>query len=240
MHAPGFAPRLRTLTVFPGMGSIEFYLARGRVLRGVVADESGRPIAGARISGLAPFDHQTRTDSEGRFVWHSAPTKPVPVHVTAEGYQPATPVLLDPAGPDTRITLRHLQIFEVRGHVYDGDTGAAIPEFKVRVSSGFTDPRQYAELRPAISGHHGSFVLHLQDRIKSYCLETRADGYIPEQMCGVESALGNRGVPSGSARVWWCGASCFRPMVVRPGALASCRQPARLAISAVSHNALRP
>ena len=47
---------------------------------------------------------------------------------------------------------------------------------------------------PAISGHHGSFVLHLQDRIKSYCLET-SDGYVPEQMCGVESSLGNRWVP---------------------------------------------
>jgi hypothetical protein len=192
--AHGFTPQLRTFDVFPGMGPIEFYLAQGRVLRGTVVDESERPIAGATISGSDPFSRYTTTDSEGRFVWDSAPTKPKPVNVTAEGYQPVARVLLDPAGPDTRIKLRRLRIFEVRGTVRDAHTGLPIPEFEVRVSTARMPLGQFVEHRPAVSARHGSFVLYLQDRVESYGLEIRADGYVPDRSCWVESARGNASV----------------------------------------------
>jgi len=191
--AHGFAPQLRTFDVFPGMGPIEFYLARGRIVRGVVVGESERPIAGATISGSDPFDWRTTTDSEGRFVWDSAPTKPAAVNVTAEGYAVAR-VMLEPAGPDTRITLRRLRAFEVRGTVRDADTGSPIPGFEVRVSTARTPLGKFVEHRPAVSGHHGSFVLGLQDRIESYGLEIRADGYVPDRSCWVQSARGNASV----------------------------------------------
>lgn len=85
--APGLAPAVELVTA--GGAPLEVVLGEGRVVRGRVVGESGQPVAGASVGlvwlpasrtlttvfvdGRRVFDHQTRTDDEGIFLFPDLP-----------------------------------------------------------------------------------------------------------------------------------------------------------------------
>src|SRR5690606_30305206 len=66
-------------------------------IAGIVRDEAGRPIVGARVS-IEALATQTRTDSTGRFVLGGLDVRNVTVVFRHLGYRPAVATLEVPAG----------------------------------------------------------------------------------------------------------------------------------------------
>jgi len=78
VEAEGYAPDMKVVPITGAEARVKFHLAKGRLLKGLVADSDGRPIVNADVSVLSWRDRQTllwheRTDGNGRFRWNSAP-----------------------------------------------------------------------------------------------------------------------------------------------------------------------
>jgi len=79
VHRSGYAPELATTEVKPGEStSVDFELAPGAVLRGIVKNEAGEPVAGAFVETTRWRGHSTLglraiTGDDGRFVIDRVP-----------------------------------------------------------------------------------------------------------------------------------------------------------------------
>ena len=80
IQAEGFAPDIREVRVNERLEPIEFRLQPAAVLRLRVVDVRGTPVDGAFVFTQTWREYKTldlreKTDSQGRFVWHSAPRR---------------------------------------------------------------------------------------------------------------------------------------------------------------------
>jgi uncharacterized GH25 family protein len=142
---------------------------------GVVVDARGTPVPGARLE-FDPVDDETLmvrlvanvvmgrfqeaarflprdtlTGSDGRFVFKAMPVSPMPVKVTATGFEDARASLKK--GERARIELRRVARWTVTGRVVD-DRGAPLPAFDVN-GSRFTP----ADGRFEVDGHDETHVV---------------------------------------------------------------------------------
>ena len=112
VQCEGFAPQTRTVLLSNATDVANFTLAPANTFRGRVVDEVGNPIPQAVVQtdwndqGLRAFEWQTRTDSEGRFEWDSAPKEPILYWFEAGGYQWRRDVLLKADGSEHEIILK--------------------------------------------------------------------------------------------------------------------------------------
>lgn len=63
--------------------------AAGGTIEGLIADDRGRPVAGAIVSALGAREFYARTDSAGRFVMVGVPPGPYRVRAHRSGYAPS-------------------------------------------------------------------------------------------------------------------------------------------------------
>ena len=186
IEARGFAPELQTVWVIPSMAPARIRLSKGSVLRGLVVDPDGNPIAGARVLPVEAFRWRGATDHTGRFRWDPSPARPIDVRVFAEGFLTTVrPLSLEPGEREHRIELRPAAEVSVHGTVLDAETGAPIPEF--RVSSALARaPDGWYGYQAAASGKNGSFDLTLRGFFSSCSIRVEADGYRPDSSRVVE------------------------------------------------------
>jgi hypothetical protein len=112
VEAPGNAPVVRTVRVFPNVEPLVFILEKGGVFNGRVIDSEGNPVAAARVltdsdnRGRRPVFWITATDADGRFYWDSAPVEPTLFWFEAPGYRVIRFRRLSTDGTDHEIILR--------------------------------------------------------------------------------------------------------------------------------------
>jgi hypothetical protein len=93
--ADGYAADSKTITISPGMNEIIMRLKPGHSIRGIVQDESGQPISGARVTlednnqpnGNEAFEFSATTGDDGRFEWKSAPNERKRFYLGKQGYE---------------------------------------------------------------------------------------------------------------------------------------------------------
>ena len=91
IQAEGFAPDIREVRVNERLEPIEFRLQPAAVLRLRVVDVRGTPVEGAFVFTQTWREYHTldlreKTDSQGRFVWHSAPRDAVFFDIGKDGF----------------------------------------------------------------------------------------------------------------------------------------------------------
>ncbi len=131
--ASGFAADDESFMVAPDMPEIVFHLGAGKTIHGMVQDDNGSPIAGVRvdIDGMAnqTYDFSATTDDSGHFSWDGAPSEPVQLSFSKEGYAQKQNVTLPP-DQDNVVTMHAPR--QLQGQVLDADSGDPVTNFTVR------------------------------------------------------------------------------------------------------------
>jgi hypothetical protein len=195
--AKGRSPDSRTVNVQPGMGEILFRLGVGSVIRAHVQDESGQPVAGARV-GLEgspgepahdAYEFSANTDSQGDFAWDGAPNEPLPFYIFHSGFEAKRGVKLAP-NQDNTVTMRRTR--EVQGQVLDATTEQPVTKFTLRTGQASQDNANvYGVIRyHELTATDGRFSLSL-DEESDNAIAVYADGYadvvqrLPEAQSGI-------------------------------------------------------
>jgi beta-lactamase regulating signal transducer with metallopeptidase domain/protocatechuate 3,4-dioxygenase beta subunit len=240
VEANGFAPEIRAIQAVPRMPDLEFKLAKGQVVSGRVIDDEGNPIADAIIRAMPPSLGleigtwwEAKTDSQGRFLWNSAPLVPLNYMVSAAGFMPPTSseapsasarLSLEP-GKEHLIKLQRLPEMHISGRVIDAATKMPIDKFKATAISSS------APSGGPVEGTNGEFTLALNgmsflgEGPPKFNIVVEASGYRPDNSQTIEFKKGDwkieialvrgdgpsgvvklpNGEPVSQARVFLCG-----------------------------------
>ena len=184
--ADGKAPDDETFTVKPDMEEIVLKLTAGKVVKGVVQNTNGAPIAGVHVqlqnwgANNNNYDFSTNTDANGRFEWDSAPADPQEYDFTKDGYEDKQNVTLSPDKENTVIMQLDRQI---QGQVVDADSGQPITKFTIRSGQqgwgNNTNQLMGSNNRQDFNSQDGTFTLSLKQESDN-ALEASADNYAPQ------------------------------------------------------------
>jgi thiol-disulfide isomerase/thioredoxin len=178
-----YSPDMRRVDVSKDMGEVSFALEKGRTLRGRVVDKDGKPLSDTMVvadtwRACRAISWETRTDSEGCFVWNSAPADEVACEILKRGYMDVRRKPLVAGDEEAVITLT--APLRISGAVVDAQTGQPVVEFKVL--RGITwNPGQPVswERRESIQGRDGKYVAEFTYPRPGHVLRVEADGYLP-------------------------------------------------------------
>jgi hypothetical protein len=179
----GFEPVTRALVAKPNVGPVDFQLDAGKVIRGRVVDLNGKPIAGANVIIPRFTKHEgvflrTWTDHDGRFTWGSAPSEPVELSISADGYMwiERAPFAAD----DKETVVRLKPSLTVIVRVREDATGRPINN--ASIESGTTE-RQTGRLTwrqiVALNLEDGDFRVTMDAAEGPYQLRVRSEGFEP-------------------------------------------------------------
>ena len=197
VQAQGYGPADMEIDREHPPAETRFVLNRGAVLRGVVADEKGQPVASAKVEvsggpGAPRYEWNTVTDNNGKFEWLSAPASPESYFIQAWGYKVMAPVQLTADGTEQKVTLPtkppRVRFF---GNVTDAETGKAVDDFTVWMSTeeaayiGYTNlEAKRLPLRSRAAGKAGEFSFTNSGDFVQYAVEVRAEGYRSSRVTG--------------------------------------------------------
>jgi protocatechuate 3,4-dioxygenase beta subunit len=134
VEAKGFSPAWKMLVPHEAIPVLDFELRPAKPLTGRVIDSRGRPVVGANVEPRWQECHhiefKTTTDSDGRFVWLSAPDEgEIEFLVSKSGFMRAVQRRVSTQTREASITIN--PIIRIRGTVIDAKTGQPIPAFQV-------------------------------------------------------------------------------------------------------------
>lgn len=148
-------------------------------IAGIVRDEAGRPIAGARVS-IETLAAQTHTDSTGRFVLAGLPVRNVTVVFRHLGYRPAVATLEVPTGQTLNLGISLVPLAEeltavvVRAAILNQVAGMVISETNAPIAGVTVD---ILGLNRKISTNDEGRFLLTDLAPGSYIMQFRAPGY---------------------------------------------------------------
>ena len=136
VDAPGHT-RTYDEAVVNGPRTFTVRLEAGRSIRGVVLDDSGRPIEGAEIhAGTFLFavgpESEARSDAGGSFVLHGLSDGEIDVCASKDGFEDEDWQRVCPGEPEMRFTLKRCRPF--LGRVVAEEDGQPLPDAIVEVS----------------------------------------------------------------------------------------------------------
>ncbi len=180
--AEGLQAAVREIEVQPGMPEIVLKLSRGSSVRGIVKDESGNPVPGARLSlesasGGSSEDYRFEmlSGADGLFEWLGAPEDPQNFAVLKSGYEAKRRVTLKP-GEFNEVTLRKGRT--VRGLVLEDQTGHPMPKFRMGAGSQGLGASFYAQ-HPGMRDYantDGTFETQLDEESQN-AIKVEAEDY---------------------------------------------------------------
>ena len=148
-------------------------------IAGIVRDETGRPIAGARVS-IEALAAQTQTDSTGRFVLGGLSVRNVTVVFRHLGYRPAIATLEVPAGQTLNLGISLVPLAEeltavvVRGAILNQVAGMVVTDSNTPIANVTVDILGLD--RKISTNDEGRFLL-TDLAPGSYIMQFRAPGY---------------------------------------------------------------
>jgi hypothetical protein len=234
-QAKGFISASKIIAVVGGLPDVELRLKRGGSVHGRVVDEDDNPIEGVDImtylSGAGTL-WRGKTDTEGRFLWESAPEKALEYRVYAKDYQTPPPVILE-TDKDNQITLHKLLTMRISGTVTDSQTKMPIDKFTVAAL-----PNRMPDVAVvSVEGTAGRFTLSVNERYPEYSLRVNADGFVTKTSSSLEFKQGDLflefslsrgdgpsgivklpgGEPVADAGVFLCGGVVTNSSFINPG-----------------------
>ncbi|MFO1478302.1 MAG: carboxypeptidase regulatory-like domain-containing protein [Verrucomicrobiota bacterium] len=181
--AKGYRSDTRTFAVSNGMADVVLKLAAGRVIRARVQNGSGDPLPdtyvelqGTQLGPLARSEFSTRTDTEGRFEWDSAPEDGADFNFRKTGYEQKRFAFLKP-DTDNVVTLRKQR--QVQGQVLDADTGQPVSRFSAAAGESFGADQFNAPGLRDFDDPNGRFTLELTDE-ENTAVKVQAEDYAAE------------------------------------------------------------
>jgi thiol-disulfide isomerase/thioredoxin len=141
VHISGFAPEMKTVMAKVGEGAVlDFALAPGLTVEGVVSTADGKPIRAAEVVASTWRNAETlgiraMTDEEGKFTLADAPPDEFQVTVYGPGARPKKVAILPGATRPIQITLEQATDPELLQEVA---VGAPAPDIKLTTLSGGT------------------------------------------------------------------------------------------------------
>lgn len=148
-------------------------------IAGIVRDETGRPIAGARVS-IDALAAQTQTDSTGRFVLGGLSVRNVTVVFRHLGYRPAIATLEVPAGQTLNLGISLVPLAEeltavvVRAAILNQVAGMVVSDSNTPIANVTVDVLGLD--RKISTNDEGRFLL-TDLAPGSYIMQFRAPGY---------------------------------------------------------------
>jgi protocatechuate 3,4-dioxygenase beta subunit len=128
--APGRARRSLDRLVAPGEAAVDLgdiRLDDERPVTGVVVDQDGRPVAGAKVVVDADYDHPATTGADGRFAVRDAAIDASWVHVDAPCYfDPAPRPFHELKDQRTDLRMALQKAYTIEGSVVDAETGKPV------------------------------------------------------------------------------------------------------------------
>ena len=183
LQAKGLEPQTLDLAITNPMPELKVEMLPGKIFKGRVLDDAGKPVAGASVQmdrvNLEPleFDWSATTDSEGRFEWDSAPSGEHPYLITADGYSLRSEPALASDGSEKTITLRKPNgKTDVDGRVTDAATHAPLEKFTITVYITTDQGTTHAEKQ--VSSPTGDYLVEVDQKVTSFSLEFRQPGYL--------------------------------------------------------------
>ena len=195
--ATGLTPASKTVNIQAGMDEVLFRLGAGSTIRAHVQDESGQPVADARVGlegrpgepAYDAYEFSSNTDTQGDFAWVSAPNQPMPFYIFHAGFEAKRGVRLSPNQENT-VTMHRSR--QVQGQVIDATTEQPVTKFSLRTGQASPDG---ANLFGVIRYHEptaadGKFSISI-DEESDDAIAAYADGYadliqrLPEAQNGV-------------------------------------------------------
>jgi hypothetical protein len=184
--AEGYAPGFKKIPVSRSTEEIVLILGKGSTIRGRVENESKQPLEGVRVvlegssleSASDLYSFSTKTDSEGKFEWNSAPNKPMPFYFGLTGYEQRRDVSLKP-GEDNVVTLRLSR--KVQGQVVDAETQKPVTRFSIAPGTSHGPKQFYPDSYASkeFRNDQGLFTLELNEQNQNG-IQASADGYAEE------------------------------------------------------------
>lgn len=195
--AQGHSPDSKTVNVHTNMSEIVFKLKAGSVIRAHVQDQSGQPVADARVGlegrpgepAYDAYEFSANTDGQGNFSWDSAPDEPMPFYIYHDGFEAKRGVKLAP-NQDNTVTMHPSR--QLQGQVLDDTTDQPVTNFTVRTGTASPDNSNvYGVIRDhEFSAVDGRFNLSIDEESDNAVYVT-AGGYadkvqkIPDAQNGI-------------------------------------------------------
>jgi protocatechuate 3,4-dioxygenase beta subunit/peroxiredoxin len=183
VRAEGCAPQMQRSLLGRSPIKLDFHLARGNTISGMVTDAAGRPLPLAYIwfdtwRGSRTLRHTERTDQSGQFAWHDAPADIVYADVEVGGYTRKSSVAMT-AGEPLHIALQKQLL--VTGSVVDSQTHQPIPSFRIIHGAWFDDqqPISWIPANGDETGSGGTFSFSPEFPYPAHVVRIEADGYLP-------------------------------------------------------------
>ncbi|MBI1310892.1 hypothetical protein GC176_06250 [bacterium] len=129
-----FAPTMQRVTATVGVPvKLDFTIAEGRPVSGVIRDKDGNPVPDVRLitdtwNGARMFDREARTDSEGRFVLAHMPDSAAEVHVLKRGFISQRDLMVT-GGDTVELTLLPTIVHTIS--VRDAAKGQIVPDLQI-------------------------------------------------------------------------------------------------------------
>jgi RNA polymerase sigma factor (sigma-70 family) len=179
--ASGFAPQQQHIDETTP-AHLRFRLLPAAILSGTVVDSTGQPVEGARVEVERWNDNRalswsTRTDADGKFVWHDAPLNQVQLNVLDDDFAPIQGAVATAAAP-VRLVL-HPPVL-VQGAITDADSHAPIDSFKMFYGirwTGQTDVVWQTQDSQTLTG--GKYTAAISSFSNGGKIRVEADGYQP-------------------------------------------------------------
>ena len=181
--AKDHSPDNQTVSVKPDMAEIVFRLKAGSVIRAHVQDESGQPVADARVGlegnygepAYDAYEFNANTDGNGNFIWDSAPAEEMPFYIFHDGFEAKRGVKLAP-NQDNIVTMHKSR--QLQGLVLDATTEQPVTKFTVRTGTVNGDASDvYGVIRyKDFTAADGKFTMSLEEEADN-AVAVYADGY---------------------------------------------------------------
>ena len=184
VQAKGLAAQTQLLALSNGLPELNIQMAPGKLFRGQVVDQAGRPIAGATAQmdrlelGPLEFDWSVATGPDGLFNWDSAPEGTHPYFFSAPGYHPRTEPALLADGREHVITLRQMTDGDktvIDGQVTDAASKAPLEKFTVYVKQ--FKGRAASLSAQAVSNSAGHYTVAVDTAASAYLITVGAPDY---------------------------------------------------------------
>jgi hypothetical protein len=150
IRAPGKARQYLSRLIEPGQSVIDLgdvKLEDEKPITGLVVDQDGQPIAGARISVDADYDHPAITGADGRFIVHDAATDASWYRIDAAGYfDPTLKPFRKLEGHRIALRIALQKAYTIEGSVIDVDTGAPVEFEQVQLCTVVRDEDAHVTL----------------------------------------------------------------------------------------------
>jgi len=182
--AKDHSPDYRTVKVQTDMPEIIFRLKAGSTIHAHVQDESGQPVANARVGlegsygepSYDAYEFTANTDSNGDFSWNSAPDEAMTFYVFHDGFEAKRNAKLAP-NQDNIVTLRRSRTLE--GVVLDASSDQPVTKFSIRTGTASGDDSNvYGVIRNRdFSAADGKFSTAIDEEADN-AVAVYADGYV--------------------------------------------------------------